>query len=42
MTNGTNTIVTSMYELRYIEERGKMVYKSFPLLLQKQKPFRSS
>jgi hypothetical protein len=23
-----------MYELRYIEERGKMVYKSFPLLIE--------
>jgi len=34
MTNGTNTIVTSMYELRYIEERGGMVYKSFPLLIE--------
>ena len=34
MTNGTNTIVTSMYELRYIEERGGMIYKSFPLLIE--------
>lgn len=34
MTNGTNTIVTSMYELRYVDERGNMVYKSFPLLTE--------
>jgi hypothetical protein len=34
MTNGTNTIVTSIYELRYVDERGGMVYKSFPLLTE--------
>jgi hypothetical protein len=32
MINGTKTVVTSIYELTYIDERGKMVYKSFPLL----------
>lgn len=34
MINGTNTVVTSMYELRYIDQRGNMVYKSFPLLIE--------
>lgn len=32
MINGTKTVVTSIYELTYVDERGKMVYKSFPLL----------
>lgn len=34
MTNGIKTIVTSMYELRYIDVRGNMIYKSFPLLTE--------
>lgn len=34
MIDGTNTVVTSIYELRYIQERGNMVYKSFPLLTE--------
>lgn len=32
MINGINTVVTSIYELKFVDERGKSIYKNFHLL----------